>query len=91
MPCFFVFLQRVSRKSSVAGPVAEEIAAVAATHDYISKDSKISKMRKKAVAPPSRNYSETVLDEPTSSKDSQVKYETVNVVRKECGLNSLIM
>ena len=50
---------------------------MAATHDYIvssSKD-KLSKMRRKPVVP-SRNFSETVLDEP-SSKESQEKYAEV--------------
>jgi len=70
----------------VAGPDAETIAAVAATHDYISKDSKISKMRKKVTAPPSRNYSETVLDEPTSSKESLAKYNDVKTVRRVGGV-----
>ena len=65
----------------MAGPVAEEIAAVAATHDYISKDSKAAKVRKKAIARPSRNFSETVIDEP-SSKEVLAKYEDVKHVRK---------
>ena len=37
MPLLY-FDQKLSRKMSVAGPMDEEIAAVAATTDYISKD-----------------------------------------------------
>jgi len=51
-----------------------------ATLNYISKDSKVSKMRKKAVA---RN---TVLDESTSSRESLGKYNNVKTVRRGHGV-----
>ena len=52
MSYIILLSQKLSRKMSVAGPMDEEIAAVAATTDYISKDRAKGKGRRgKTVCP----------------------------------------
>ena len=73
-------LQRLSRKSSVAGPIAEEIAAVTATTHYISTEGAKGKSKKKNFMSRSARFpSETALEE-TSSRDSMIKYLKVKDV-----------
>ena len=60
--------------------MAEEIAAVAATKNYISNEAKAKTSRRKNIIRTSRLMSETAMDE-TSSKDSMLKYTKVKDVR----------
>ena len=73
----------------MAGPVAEEIAAVAATTNYISNEAAKSKGRKNFATRSTRLLSDTALEEP-SAKDSMVKYNKVKSV--SCwGVNRVIV
>lgn len=64
----------------MAGPIAEEIAAVTATTHYISTEGAKGKQRKKNLMSRSARFlSETALEE-TSSKDSMAKYLKVKDV-----------
>ncbi|XP_064398624.1 inositol 1,4,5-trisphosphate receptor type 2-like isoform X2 [Halichondria panicea] len=73
---------KLSRKSSVAGPIAEEVAAIAAVTKYISNPNATRRPKMKPHSKPQRLPSDAVGDEP-SFKDALVKYSKVSEILHE--------
>lgn len=71
--------KKLTRKSSVAGPQAEEHATLATATNYVTKAAKSPLAKRKVMQKPSRNPSEQGLDEP-SLKDTMAKYDKVTQI-----------